>query len=247
VSSVETAERPGRWTVLSALYGLVLRTQVTLGRVLGIAALGALAVVLGLFAALESDDSAQAVTDAISTFGLAVLVPLGTLWLGTAAIGDLIEDRLLVYVWLKPVPPWALPLAAVLATATVVVPLAVLPVAASAVVAGESDVAAPALAAALLAALAYSGVFVAAGLWFKRAVWWGLAFVLLWENLVANISDGVARFTVVGWAGSILSTAGDVDVSVTAGSATAAFVILPLVAVIGCLAATYRYRRTEVD
>ena len=138
--------------------------------------------------------------DAISAYGLAVLVPLATLWLGTAAIGDLVEDRLLVYIWLKPVPRWELPLAAVLATATVVVPLAVLPVAASAVVAGEGEVAAAALAAALLAALAYSGLFVAAGLWFRRAVWWGLAFVLLSENLVANISSGVARFTVVGWA-----------------------------------------------
>ena len=246
MSTVETAERPGRWTVLWALYRLVLRTQVSLGRVLGIAALGALAVVLGAFARAD-DAPAQAVTDAVSSYGLAILVPLATLWLGTAAIGDLVEDRLLVYLWLKPVPRWELPAAAVLATATVVVPLAVLPVAASAVIAGAGDVAAAALAASLLAALAYSGLFVAAGLWFKRAVWWGLAFVLLWENLVANISDGVARFTVVGWAGSILQTAEGVDVSVTAGSATAAFVILPLVAVIGCVAATYRYRRTEVD
>jgi ABC-2 type transport system permease protein len=246
MSTVDVAERPDNSTVLVALYRLVLRQQVTLGRVVGIASLGAMSIALGAFAALD-DDPAQAVTDAISSYGLAVLVPLATLWLGTAAIGDLVEDRLLVYIWLKPVPRWELPLAAVLATATVVVPLAVLPVAVSAVVAGEGDVAAAALAAALLAALAYSGLFVVAGLWFRRAVWWGLAFVLLWENLVANISSGVARFTVVGWAGSILSTADGVDVSVTAGSATAAFVILPLIAAAGFLAATYRYRRTEVD
>jgi len=244
--STVVAERPGSWTVLAAFYRLVLLTQVTLGRVLGIAALGALSVALGAFARSD-DDPAQAVTDAGSSYGLAVLLPLATLWLGTAAIGDLVEDRLLVYLWLKPVPRWELPVAAVLATATVVVPLAVLPLAVSAVIAGAGDVAAATLAASLLAALAYSGLFVAAGLWFRRAVWWGLAFVLLWENLVANISSGVARFTVVGWAGSILSAAGDVDVSVTAGSAAAAFVILPLVAVAGCVAATVRYRRTEVD
>ena len=213
MSTVDIAERPGSWTVLVALYRLVLRQQVTLGRVLGIAALGALAIALGAFAGLD-DDPAQATADAVSSYGFAVLLPLATLWL-----------RLLVYIWLKPVPRWVLPLAAVLATATVVVPLAVVPVAVSAVVAGEGEVAAAALAAALLAALAYSGLFVAAGIWFRRAVWWGLAFVLLWENLVANISTGVARFTVVGWAGSILSTVDGVDVSVTAGSATAAFII----------------------
>jgi ABC-2 type transport system permease protein len=246
MSTAEVAGSPRRSAVLAALYSLVLRNQVNLGRVLGIGSLGALAIALGAFARSD-DDPTQAVTDAISAYGLSVLVPLATLWLGTAAIGDLVEDRLLVYVWLKPVPRWVLPVAAVLATATVVVPLAVLPVAASALVAGAGELALATLVAALLATLAYSSLFVTAGLWFRRAVWWGLAFVLVWENLVANISSGVARFTVVGWAGSIVSTAQDVDVPVTATSATAAFIVLPLVAALGCVAAAYRYRRTEVD
>ena len=42
----------------------------------------------------------------------------------------------------------------------------------------------------LLARLAYAGLFVAAGIWFRRAVWWGLAFVLLWENVVAYTAEG---------------------------------------------------------
>jgi ABC-2 type transport system permease protein len=246
MSTSDAATRPGSWTVLGALYRLVLRNQVTFGRLLGIATLGALAVVLGAFARFD-DDPAQAATDAIGGYGLALLVPLAALWLGTSAIGDLVEDRLLVYLWLKPVPRWVLPVAAVLATATVVVPLAVLPVAASAIVADSRELAAVTLVAALLAALAYSGLFVAFGLWFRRAVWWGLAFVLLWENLVANISSGVARFTIVGWAGSILSTADDVDVAVEAAGAAGAFVVLPLIAAAGCVVAAWRYRRTEVD
>ena len=95
------------------------------------------------------------------------------------------EDRLLVYLWLKPVPRWQLPAAAVLATVSVVVPLTALPLTASALVAGAGDVAWATLLAASLAALAYAGLFVAAGLWFRRAVWWGLAFVLIWENVAA--------------------------------------------------------------
>ena len=129
-------------------------------------------ILIGLFARLD-DDSAQAAADAVSAYGLGILVPLATLWLGTSAIGDLVEDRLLVYLWLKPVPRWQLPAAAVLATVTVVVPLTALPLAASALVAGAGDVACAALLAASLAALAYAGLFVAAGLWFRRAVWWG--------------------------------------------------------------------------
>ena len=109
-----------------ALYRLLLRTQITVPRLLGIGALGALSVVIGVFARLD-DNPAQAAADAVSGYGLGILVPLATLWLGTSAIGDLVEDQLLVYLSLKPVPRWQLPAAAVLATVSVVVPLTALP------------------------------------------------------------------------------------------------------------------------
>jgi hypothetical protein len=124
------------------------------------------------------------------------------------------------------------------------VPPTALPAAASALAAGPGDVAGAALLAALLAGLAYAGLFVAAGLWFRRAAWWGLAFVLLWENVVAYGSD---RFTVVGWASSILATAPAIELSLYAGSAALAFVGLPAIALVGWLAATVRCRRADVD
>ena len=67
--------------------------------------------------------AAEAAADVAASYGLGIVVPLAALWLGTSAIGDLVEDRLLVYLWLKPVPRWQLPAAAVLATVTLVVPL----------------------------------------------------------------------------------------------------------------------------
>jgi ABC-2 type transport system permease protein len=238
--------RPGTRVSLLALYRLLLRTQITLARLLGIAALGALSIVIGLFARWDADP-AQAAADSVSGYGLGILVPLATLWLGTSAVGDLVEDRLLVYLWLKPVPRWQLPAAATLATASVVVPLAAVPLAVSALVAGAGDVAPAALLAASLAALAYAGLFVAAGLWFRRAVWWGLAFVVVWENVVAHTVEGAARFTVTGWASAVLGLAPDVDVSHAAGSPGAAFVVLPAIAIAGWQAATWRYRRADVD
>ena len=231
---------------MGALYRLLLRTQITVARILGIAALGVLSVLLGVFSRWDFDP-AQAAADVTASYGLALVVPLATLWLGTSAIGDLVEDRLLVYLWLKPVPRWQLPAAAVLATVSVVVPLTALPVAATGLAAGAGDVAVAALLAASLAGLAYAGIFVAAGLWFRRAAWWGLAFVLLWENAVAHLAEGSARFTVVGWASSVLATASDIDVSLSAGSAAVAFVLLPAIALAGWLTATVRYRRADVD
>jgi ABC-2 type transport system permease protein len=237
---------PGTAAALGTLYRLLLRTQVTVVRLLGIGGLGALAVLLGLFARWD-DEPVQAGADAAAAYGLGILVPLAALWFGTAAIGDLVEDRLLVYLWLKPVPRWQLPAAAVLATITLLVPLTVLPLAASALVAGSGELALRSFVAAFLAACAYTGVFVAAGLWLRRAVWWGLAFVLLWENAGARASDGTARFTVTSWARSLLSSVPGVDVSLDGRSAAAAVVVLPAVAVAGWLAATVRYRRADVD
>jgi ABC-2 type transport system permease protein len=240
------AARPGTLVSLVALYRLLLRTQITIPRLLGIGALGAISVLIGLFARLD-DNSPQAAADAVSGYGLGVLVPLATLWLGTSAIGDLVEDKLLVYLWLKPVPRWQLPAAAILATVSVVLPLTALPLTVSALVAGAGDVAWATLLAGSLAALAYAGLFVAAGVWFRRAVWWGLAFVLIWENVVAYSAEGASRFTVIGWASSVLGLAPDVDVQLDAGSTAAAFVVLPAIAVASWLVATWRYRRADID
>jgi hypothetical protein len=233
-------------TTLVAFYRLLLRTQVSLARVLGISALGGLALLIGLFARWD-DDPAQAAADTVDGYGLGVLVPLATLWLGTSALGDLVEDRLLAYLRLKPVPRWQLPAAAVLATATIVLPLTVLPLTVSTLIAGAGSVALPAFLAASFAALAYSGLFVAAGIWFRRAVWWGLGFVVIWESVAAHVAEGAARFTISGWGGAILGLANDVDVRLEPGPPAAGMVVLLAVAVAGWLLATWRYRTADVD
>lgn len=230
---------------LVALYRVLLRTQVTVTRLLGIGALGALAILLGVFAGLD-DDPAEAAAHVVTVYGFGVLVPLAALWFGASAIGDLVDDKLLVYLWLKPVPRWQLPAAAILATVSLVMPLTAVPLVISAVVAGAGDVAWATLPAASLAALAYSGLFAAAGLWFKRAVWLGLAFVLIWETVVGYAAEGSARYTVIGWASTVLGSSG-VDVPLDAGSVAAACVVLPAIAVAAWLAATWRYRRADID
>jgi ABC-2 type transport system permease protein len=245
-STAGASAPPGTLTSFAAFYRLLIRTQITVSRLLGIAALGGLAVLIGLFARFD-DNSGQAAADAVSSYGLAILVPLAALWLGTSAIGDLVEDRLLVYLWLKPVSRWQLPAAAILAVVSVVVPLTALPLTVSAFVAGAGDVAWATLLAASLAALAYAGLFVAAGLWFRRAIWWGLAFILIWENAVAYTAEGAARFTVVGWASSVLGLAPEIDVQLEAGSAAVALVVLPALAIAAWLLATWRYQRADID
>ena len=245
-AAAATAARPGTLASLAALYRLLLRTQVSIQRLVGIGALSALSILIGVFARAD-DDPSQAAADAVTSYGFGLLVPLAALWLGAAAVGDLVEDRLLVYLWLKPVSRWQLPAAAILATVTVVVPLTVLPLTVSAVAAGAGDVAWATPLAGTLGALAYSALFVAAGFWFRRAVWWGLAFVLVWENFTGYLADGAARFTVFGWTSSVLGLVDGIDVELQAGSVAAGIVVLPAIAVASWLAAEWGYVRAEID
>ena len=220
--------------------------QVTLLRVVGIAALGAVAVALA-FATRSSDDPLRATTEVALGYGLSLAVPLATLWLATSCVGDLVEDKLIAYLWLKPVPRWQLPAAAVVATATVVVPLVAVPLVVAALVAGTGELVGALLLASLIAVLAYSGLFVAAGLFFRRALWFGLFYVLVFENGLGRGIEGMARLSIASYAQSLVADAAGVSVDYADHSPTASHLVPLVVAVTGLALAVLRYRRAEID
>ena len=235
-----------RHSSFAALYLLLLRLLVTPMRIAGVLALGSLEVLLGVLARGD-DDPLRATTEFALAYGFGLVLPLATAWLATSSIGDLVEDRLLVYLWLKPVPRWQLPTAAVLATATIVVPLVMVPLLVTAVVAGATELLGSLVLASVLAVFAYSGVFVAAGLWLRRALWWCLLYILVWENGLARAVDGAARLSIASYAQSLVADAADVDIAY-ADRLPAASLSVPLaVGLVGLALAVIRYRRTEID
>ncbi|MDP8954086.1 MAG: hypothetical protein M3N37_04050, partial [Actinomycetota bacterium] len=92
---------------MKALYHTFLATQVTKGRLGGLGALGALAVVLGV-AVGAGDDPVGAGIGLVSSYGLALFVPVTTLVFASAVLGEPNEDGTLVYLWLRPVARWRL-------------------------------------------------------------------------------------------------------------------------------------------
>jgi ABC-2 type transport system permease protein len=228
------------------LYRLLLRLQVTPMRIAGITALGALEVLLGALARGD-DDPLRATTDIALRYGLGIVLPLSTAWLATSCIGDLVEDRLLVYLWLKPVPRWQLPAAAILATVTIVVPLVAVPLVATAVVAGTTELLGALVLASVLGVLAYSGLFVAAGLWLRRALWWSLLYILVWENGLARALGGVARLSIASYAQSLVADAAGIQIAYADRQASASVVVPLAVGLAGLVLAVIRYRRAEID
>jgi ABC-2 type transport system permease protein len=126
-----------------------------------------------------------------------LLVPVVSLVFASAALGDVAEDGTLVYLWLRPYPRWQLAVAAFAASVTVVVPVAVLPLVIAAAITGEGGrLVAGAAVGGLLMTVAYSAVFCGLGLRVRRALAWGLAYLLIWEQAVARVSHGAARASI---------------------------------------------------
>jgi ABC-2 type transport system permease protein len=176
-----------------ALVKLFVRLLATKGRML---VLGLLSVGMLLLSVTtgRSDDAVIESWRLLSLYGLGGLVPIASLVIGSSAFGDLVDDRTLVHLWLRPASRSQMVLAAWMATLILVVPFALVVPLASMFVAGMNASALTATAHSLvLGCAAYCGVFVAIGLRLKRALAWGLAYILVWEGAVANAGAGLAK------------------------------------------------------
>ena len=188
------------------LYAVFLRHQLTWGRAAVILALGALAILVGVAIRAGADDQVTAGTEFINGFAFTTVVPVCALVFSSSALGDTVDDRTLVYLWLTPVPRWRIAGATTLASITVALPLVSIPLvaAAAATGAGRALVGATAVAC-IVGTVGYAGVFAALGLRVRRALLWGIAYILLWEGFVATASETAARLSLRAYTASILS------------------------------------------
>lgn len=233
-----------------ALYRTILGRITTKGRLALLAALGVVGVIIG-FAVSSGEPSGAPLQDAadlVNGYGLAVLIPVVALVFASAALGDLVDDSTLVYLWLRPVPREILALAATAAAATVAIPLVAVPLALAALLAGaDGPLVAATIAAATVCGLAYCGLFVALGLRIKRALSWGIAYVLIWEGFVARAGSGAARVSIQTYGRSILKEASDVRLDLADVSPVASVVVPVLVAMVGVALTTRFLHSRDVE
>lgn len=236
----------GRSHGLGPLYRLFLKEIVTPGKLLLFGVLG----LIGVLVALPQYDSRSDGMDGVefvNGFDLTLVVPVASLVLASAALGDPNEDGTLVYIWLSPVARPIIAVAAWLAAVTVVVPLVAIPSALTGYAGTrEADVALAALVAAGAGALAYSAVFVAIGLRFKRSLLWGLVYILVWEGFVASIGGAVEKATVRAYTRSLLAELTDIDIEGAPVSLGWAIIALTLVVVGGLGYTSWRLTRHDI-
>ncbi len=239
------AATPG---ALAALYKLVLRHQVTRGRLVLFAVITTISIIIGWVIGRASDDSIQASTDFVSFLGFGLVVPVVALVLGSAALGTWVEDETLVYVWLRPVSRWVIALAATLAAATVAVPVNAVSMGLLGGLAsnGDADVIIGSVVASALGTLAYVSLFVLAGLLIKRALLWGLVYVFIWEFFVARAGDGAARLSINSYAASILSDQTGIEILLADRGTVTSYVVLLAISATAMALTTWRLNRANV-
>ena len=233
---------------MTALFRLVLRTQVTRGRAAALGAVGLLGMLLG-FALGQADeaDRVDAAYEFVDLFGLGLLVPVTALVFASAALGDPAEDGTLVYLWLRPVARWRLVLAALAASWCSSVGFSVVPTAAAAGLTGVgTELVAGAVAAGGLAAAVYCALFVGLGLIVKRSLVWGLAYVLIWEGFVARSGTSASRLSVLAYARSVLADAAGQPPPRLSPSVTVAIVVPVVVAAVAFALTTWALTRADV-
>ncbi len=100
-----TGRRVGAGAAFGLSYRLVLRQLTSTGRIIALTLL-ALIAPLSALALGASDASLDDAVNLVASIGLGLVIPVVTLVFGGAAIGDLRDDKTLVYLWLRPMDRW---------------------------------------------------------------------------------------------------------------------------------------------
>jgi ABC-2 type transport system permease protein len=181
--------------MIGTLVSLTFRALLNRRRTLLLGLVGALIVVVAAVFRLGTPSEAEALDFTgrlLANFGVAVLLPLVSVIVGTAALGSELDDGTIVYLLAKPVPRASIVLVKLAVAWAVSGLLVALPILLAGLVGTGGD---PGLGigygmAALVGALEYTAVFLALSLVTSRALVIGLAYVVVWEGVVAGLFAG---------------------------------------------------------
>ena len=187
--------------MIPTLAMLTLRALLNRRRTLLLGLLGALIVVVAAVYRLggaPEDEALEFTGRLLADFGLAVLLPLVAVIVGTAALGSELDDGTIVYLLAKPVPRPLIVLVKLLVAWAVTGLLVAVPILIAGVIGagGDPDLGIGYGIAAFVGALEYTAVFLALSLVTSRALVIGLAYVVVWEGVVAGLFAGTRILSV---------------------------------------------------
>ncbi len=236
---------PGAAIALS--YRVVLRQLTSRSRIVGLSLL-ALVAPISAFALGSADASLDDSVQLIASVGLGLVLPVVTLVFAGAAIGDLRDDKTLVYLWLRPMDRWPIVAGAAFAAGTLAAPITIIPLVLAAILTGAGNgIVVGTLLAAIVGLVAYVGLFTLFGVWLKRFIVWGLAYILIWEGFIAQAGAGVARLALRKYTRSILVDRTGADLVLADFSLAMAVIVPIIVALVALAVGSWRLANQDID
>ena len=234
-------------TVMAPLIDVTLRGLLGRRRTLLLVLLVGLPVFIALLVRVTGGrPDAYRVLDALV---VRTVMPLVALIVGTAAIGSEIEDGTAVYLLVKPIARWRIALAKILVaaglTSALIVPAVILT---GLLLGSRTDTLTMIVGysvACLAGGSAYATAFVTLSLFTSRALLLGLAYVLIWEGVLAGLLEGT-RFLSIRQATLGLAAAFGVKVPGDPLVPVVSVVVLGTVLIGGFLLASWRLARFEI-
>ena len=222
--------------MIGTLVSVTLRGLLNRRRTLLLALLaGLIVLVAGVFqlSGPSQDAALDFTAGLLANVGLAALLPLVAVIAGTAALGSELDDGTIVYLLAKPVPRALIVTVKLLVCWVVVTCLVSLPILAAGIVGGTAVLGGAYAVAAAVGALEYSAIFLALSLLTSRALIIGLAYVVVWEGVVATLFEGTRILSVRQHALAVADALGGeaaISAEVAVGTAVVFAAVVTLVA-----------------
>jgi ABC-2 type transport system permease protein len=170
-------------------------------------------VLLGLAAAFRAGNG-NATDNLLGHFGIAALLPLVALIVGTGVLGAELDDGTAVYLLATPIARRTIVVTKLLVAVAVTIVFTAVPEYLAGIIAfpGRSRLALSYAVGAAVGSIVYVSIFLALSVVTRRAMAVGLVYVLVWEGLLASFVSGIGVLSVQQYTLSIaraLANAGD--------------------------------------
>jgi len=159
-------------------------------RVLLLLPLPLLLVGLALICRAYDVDPVHWGTPVLVGLGLAVVLPVIALIVGTGVLGSEVDDGTIVHILAKPLPRRDIILAKLGVAVGVTAVTTAVPLFVAGWLAGSVDLGVGLAAGAVAGSFAYSGFFLLLSLLTRRPVLLGLVYILVWEGLLGRFVSG---------------------------------------------------------
>jgi len=184
----------------------------------------------------------------LDTLVVRFVMPLVALIVGTTVLGSEIDDGTAVYLLVKPVQRWRIVLAKAIVAAGLTALLIVPAVIVTSVLLSSGDLSTMVVAftvSCLLGGSAYAIAFLALSAFTTRAFLIGLAYVLIWEGVLAGLLEGT-KFLSIRQATLGVTAALGVDLPGDQLAPTVSALVLVIVIVGGFVLGSWRLARFEI-